>query len=46
MKRDREAALDIGAWVAALVQDVPVREGTEAIGAGARLASPSHNREQ
>ena len=46
MKRDREAIVDIGAWVAALVQEVPVREVTEMVGTGARLASLSHNREQ
>ena len=42
MKTDREASVDIGAWVAALVQEVPVREVTEMVGTGARLASPSH----
>ena len=46
MKTDREAIVYIGAWVAALVQEVPVREGTEAIGTGARLAAMRHNREQ
>ena len=46
MKRDREASVDIGAWVAALVEEVPAYEGTEAVGTGARLASMSHNREQ
>ena len=46
MKRDREASVGIGAWVAALVQEAPVREKTKAIGTKARLTSLSHNRKQ